>query len=665
MLTASSGGFANLAPDSKTQSTATNCQQSQDALNETAALLAKAEEMAHLGSWQIDLLNRKILWSKELFNIFGLQPRPYGLSLEEYQKFIHPTDADLLNKVMTRLISFGKLNDTVRIDYRIVLGDGSVRVLTSERAIREVTRDGKPKVIVGIEQDITERKKAEEALAESEERFRSLVESTSDWIWQVDENGVYTYASPKIRELLGYDPQDVIGKTPFDLMPKGEREKIEKIFKELAEKKISFQNLENWNLHKNGNLVLFETSGVPILDEKRKLIGYRGIDRDITQRNKNEQALLESEERFRLVAEAAKMMVYETDVSTGKVIAFRGSKELVGYRPDEINFTVDWVLSHIHPDDAPNVLNQFKAAAKEGKQSGYVIKYRFLHKNGKYITVQDTAKAIQDSTGKTIRLIGGVIDISQQEHDKERIEQYSKHLEELVEERTKQLKNSERMAAIGQVAGMVGHDIRSPLQAAVSELYFARQAVAEASQSDCRQAVLESLSIIQEQMEYIGKIVSDLQNYAKPLQPNLVEVDLCQFIPEALKTLPVPENIQASAVCEEGIPRLKLDSTFMRRILTNLATNAIQAMPNGGELAIRASKKGSQVIISVEDTGLGIPEEIKPKLFMPLFTTKDKGQGFGLVVVKRMTEAQGGMISFESQQGKGTKFIVSLPVQQS
>jgi len=222
-------------------------------------------------------------------------------------------------------------------------------------------------------------------------------------------------------------------------------------------------------------------------------------------------------------------------------------------------------------------------------------------------------------------------------------------------------KKSERLIIIGQTAGMVGHDIRNPLQAIVSELYSAKQSLSKAPENECNKSILESLHIIQEQTDYINKIVADLQDYARPLQPNLTEVDICKLIPESAKTIHIPNNIQLSVICEQ-IPTLMLDPTYMRRILTNLITNAVQAMPNGGKLTVTTSRNDSYAAITVEDTGAGVPDDVKPRLFVPLFTTKAKGQGFGLPVVKRLVEAQGGTISFESQLGKGTKFIISLPI---
>ncbi len=133
------------------------------------------------------------------------------------------------------------------------------------------------------------------ALRESEARFRALTESTSDWIWEVDQNGVYTYSSPKIQELLGYAPEEVVGKTLFDCMPADEAERVAKEFKSIVKSRKPFATLENVNLHRDGHKVVLEKSGVPFFDAQGNLKGYRGIDRDITERNKLEEQLLQAQ----------------------------------------------------------------------------------------------------------------------------------------------------------------------------------------------------------------------------------------------------------------------------------------------------------------------------------------------------------------------------------
>ena len=152
-----------------------------------------------------------------------------------------------------------------------------------------------------------------------------------------------------------------------------------------------------------------------------------------------------------------------------------------------------------------------------------------------------------------------------------------------------------------------------------------------------------------------------MQDFARPLKPELVEVELCSAIPQLVATVNVPDNVEAKVECDNDMPITKLDLTFLKRILVNLTTNAVQAMPNGGKLTIKAGQEAKTVFITDFDTGVGIPDEIKPKIFQPLMTTKSKGQGFGLAVVKRLVEAQGGLITFESVLGKGTDFKITFP----
>jgi signal transduction histidine kinase len=175
--------------------------------------------------------------------------------------------------------------------------------------------------------------------------------------------------------------------------------------------------------------------------------------------------------------------------------------------------------------------------------------------------------------------------------------------------------------------------------------------------------ISESLIGIEENVEYISKIVNDLQDYVKPLVPDLKETNIELVLDAVLAKRAIPKNIEISRVIQAEARNLISDLDLLKRIFANLINNAIQAMPNGGKLSIQAISEGTDVILTVEDTGMGIPEEVKSKLFQPLFTTKAKGQGFGLAAVKRMTEALGGTITFESQEGKGTKFIIRLPRQ--
>jgi signal transduction histidine kinase len=225
----------------------------------------------------------------------------------------------------------------------------------------------------------------------------------------------------------------------------------------------------------------------------------------------------------------------------------------------------------------------------------------------------------------------------------------------------KQLQDQERLAAIGATAGMVGHDIRNPLQAIISDVYLAKTDLSSMPDDEAKKNVQESLEEIEKNISYINKIVADLQDFARPLTPKIQEVDLEQTVHLVLANLSIPRNITVKHSVSRDFPKIKIDQSYIQRILTNLSSNAIQAMTKGGKLTINAANKSGKVIITVEDTGDGIPVEIRDRLFTPLVTTKSKGQGFGLAVVKRFTEALDGTVTFESEVGKGTRFTIEFP----
>jgi two-component system, cell cycle sensor histidine kinase and response regulator CckA len=147
----------------------------------------------------------------------------------------------------------------------------------------------------------------------SKARYQALVETVSDWIWEVDARGIYTYSSPQIRNLLGYEPEEVLGKTPFDLMPPHEAHRVAKVFEHCLENALPFPALENVNLHKDGHQVYLETSGVPVFDGGGRLTGYRGVDRDITERRTLESALMRAEQEKRLILDSLSETIIYTD----------------------------------------------------------------------------------------------------------------------------------------------------------------------------------------------------------------------------------------------------------------------------------------------------------------------------------------------------------------
>jgi PAS domain S-box-containing protein len=362
------------------------------------------------------------------------------------------------------------------------------------------------------------------------------------------------------------------------------------------------------------------------------------ISRDITSRVNVDDWLLESNQRLKYVVEAADMMVYEIEDDSGKVTIVRGLEELLGYSVGEVPSTVDWWINQIHPDDKSRAQEQFFPTKPVDK---VVNEYRIKNRTGEYIPVQGIAKVLRDKTGKPQKIIGSMQNITDR-----------KNLEKLLQEK-------ERLATVGITAGMVGHDIRNPLQAIISDLYLLKDDLT--TNAKCRtEGVTESLESIETNISYINKIVADLQDYARPVKIECAELSLYEFTVSVFEIVPMPDNLTPQIKMDKSM-KLKSDPTLLKRILANLVSNAVQAMPKGGKLVIGASEKEGKVMLSVEDTGMGIPEEFKPKLFTPLETTKAKGQGFGLAVVKKFVDALGGDITFESKEGNGTKFIIALP----
>ncbi|MEW6544744.1 MAG: PAS domain S-box protein [Nitrospirota bacterium] len=278
---------------------------------------------------------------------------------EEYE----PRPESLIALAKSRLATAAKLIGAL-IERK--QAEEEVRQLTAGLEQRVVERTAQLQAAVqSLEREVAERKRAENELRQAKERFQALVETTSDWIWEVDRNGVYTYASPRVKDLLGYEPKDLIGKTPFTLMPSGEAERMAAQFRAIVEAQTSFAGLENTNLHKDGHRVVLETSGVPVFDDKGQLLGYRGVDRDITERKRTEEALKASEERFKAFMGYSPAVAFLKDAQGRHVYVNRAMERIFSLQE------ADWkgkTNDDLWPADVARQLNEHdRAVLAEGK----------------------------------------------------------------------------------------------------------------------------------------------------------------------------------------------------------------------------------------------------------------------------------------------------------
>jgi signal transduction histidine kinase len=223
-----------------------------------------------------------------------------------------------------------------------------------------------------------------------------------------------------------------------------------------------------------------------------------------------------------------------------------------------------------------------------------------------------------------------------------------------------QLAETQRLATIGETASMVGHDLRNPLQAMVGSLWLLKELIMSKKPEDLKEAQ-DLLTTLRESARYMNKIVSDLQDYAGPVESETVEINPLEVVKTSLADVKIPENINVSVDVNGSSSGVRVDPALLRRVLTNLILNAVQAMPNGGKLRVYSTVEQESLTLSVEDSGVGIAPESLPKLFTPFFTTKAKGQGLGLAVCKRLMDVQGGRIDVTNHPGEGTIFTLKVP----
>ena len=428
--------------------------------------------------------------------------------------------------------------------------------------------------------------------------------------------------------------KDLVGKNAFGLIAEKDREKAVQNLKKTLEQG-STKNVEYTFLTKDGREFSAELSASVVRDASGKPEYFVAITRDITERKESEEALRETKDYLDNLLNYANAPVIVWD-NEQKISLFNNAFEaLTGYKKGSmLGRSIDVLFP---PLQKTEILQTIERATRGEKWQS--VEVPILCKDGETRIALWNSANVQDKAGNIVGTIAQGQDITER-----------KRLQEA-------LLKSERLAAIGQLASAVGHEIRNPLGVIKNSAYFLNMMLKDVAD----EKVVKHLKILEKEVNSANLIISDLLDFARKKPLTLVKTDLNETVKNTLSKITVPENIKVEVKLGE-ISKMLLDEERVQRVCHNLILNAVQAMPEGGKLAIQTTKQDDSAKLIVRDTGVGIPKEIVPRLFTPLFSTKAKGIGLGLVICKQIVEGHDGNITVDSRVGEGSTFTVKLPI---
>ncbi len=537
-----------------------------------------------------------------------------------------------------------------------------------------------------------------QALRESEERYRSIFEQAGDGIVVYDlEQKRALDANPAYLRLLGYSLEEIRALSLYDIVAH-ERASVEGYEKRIrAEKQVRIG--ERQHRRKDGSLV--------DVDVNVSVISYGGrsammaVVHDISEQKRAKDALQKRYQELTAVYQSARQLQRLISLEELSQTCINLLESVLGYEYAAV-LLLDEASGELIPFalsgrlDDPQFLEKDKAYVRSRRprlglgitgwvtEQGQSLRVGDVTQDPRYYGIRDGIRSELCVPLFAQEKVIGVINVettrpeAYSAEDQRTLETIAAQLsiaiqnarlyaelEQRVAERTQQLREAqeqlvrqERLAALGQVAGSIGHELRNPLGVIANAVYFLR-----AVQPDANQTVREYLDIIEKQTRSADKTVSDLLDFTRIKSLDRQPVSVSEIVQQTLAYSPVPLQVTVTVSVPADLPPACADPRHVVQILGNLVNNACEAMPEGGHLFISAEvQKDDMIGIKVQDTGIGIPPENLNKIFEPLFTTKTKGIGLGLAVSQKLAEANGGRIEVQSEPGEGSVFTLFLPV---
>lgn len=476
----------------------------------------------------------------------------------------------------------------------------------------------------------------------------AILTSIGDGVFALDASGTIVLFNKAAAQLSGYTAREALGQ-PYDAILRfrdtdGKTPKTAFITKAQSGERSEMAH-HTVLVRKDGTLLPVADSAAPIFDAEGNQQGIIVVFRDVTTEAKFQTALEESNERFKLASQATNDVVYDLDLVEGKLSWNDSLYDAYGYTPEQVGDTLEWWTDHIHPDDAiqltetldklsnPNILN-------------WTVEYRFQRADGRYAYIRDRAFVQRDQNGQAQRLIGSMLDITQQ-----------KQLDQAKDE----------------FVSLVSHQLRTPLTAI--RLFVEMLAKGQVGELTGQQKdYLEKVEISTERMI---RLVGDILNVSRielgriKIEPIPTDVHaLIKSHLDEIAPLAAAKKVMISFTSEDEPVTVDVDPTIFGQVVHNLLTNAIRYTNSGkGKIEVRFTKEPDGYQLAVSDNGIGIPAAARPHIFERFYRAENatkvegEGTGLGLYLIKLIMDTAGGTLRFESKEGEGTTFYAHIPIE--
>lgn len=617
-------------------------------LRESKARLEEAQRIAQVGHYYWNLIENRVIWSDELYRIYGLSPQKGPIDMAICREMIHPEDRDFVFRSAEEALHSAARPD---IEHRVVRPDGEVRTV---HALGSVKRDaaGRPYEMFGTVQDITDRKRGEDVLKRTQFYLREGERIAHIGSWAFNESGHYW--SDELYKIYGLDPQNGAPTVEeyLNLIHPEERASMAETIKLMQEQHCGHDLIERI-VRPDGQLRFVRAVAVPVV-EHGVFKGFIGTTMDVTEQELLTQELRREQAYLAEAQSLAHIGSWACNLITREI--FHSSDEnarLYGFDPSQGAIPFDDFYNTILVEDERALRAHLENAIRAG--ADYDVEFRIRRTDGAIRFMRGIGH--HDAVQKFGEYVGITVDIT----ERKRAEEEHEKLRQLEAD----LAHINRVNTMGELAAALAHEIKQPIAASITSANACFRWLAHDPPD------LERARAAAARIEQDGNRAADIIDrlrafYKKGLPPKREIVDVKEMIREMsalFRTEAVRHSIQIHSDLHEDRPRVLADRVQLQQIFMNLMLNAIEAMKDsGGELQISSRlTPDSHLIISISDTGVGLPLEDGEKIFDAFHTTKSQGTGMGLAITRSIVEAHGGRVWATANAEAGATFHFTVP----